>query len=233
MAVALLWPCAQSAAERWHGSIGVASDHVWRGVSQSVGDPAAQAALGITGATGWYLGAWASATPKPDLEHRYEAARYEVDLFAGYRSDLSDHWLLDIGVIRYSHPDDARLLDYDYTELLATLSYAQRISLTVAVSPDTSMYTSRGLATDATAIATEMSVVQPIPGDLSLTGGVGYYDLGDLFSTGYTYWSAGLALTIGRLAVDVTHIQTDRRARQLFGAKTTEPRTVISAILAF
>ena len=222
----------ECAAQRWHGSAGASTDYVWRGVSQTLGDPAFQAALTVSGSGGWYAGAWASVAVDQESQHRYDVSRYEIDLFAGYRKEISDDWLLDVGIIRYAHPDDPRPLEYDYTELVATLSFAGRANLLVAVSPDTSMYTSRGLAVDETAAVMEMSLVQPLFKRLSLTGGIGYYHLDELFSTGYTYWNAGVALELGRIAVDVTHIQTDRRGRELFG-EGGESRTVLSLIVAF
>lgn len=229
----LLAPWLECSAQRWHGSVGAATDYVWRGVSRTLGDPAAQVGLNAGRASGWYAGAWASVTVDQESQHRYATSRYEVDLFAGYRHELSDDWLLDVGVVRYSHPDDPRPLDYDYTEIVATLSFAGRASLLLAVSPDTSMYTSRGPAVDQTAGVMEMSLVQPVFKHLSLTGGVGYYNLDELFSTGYTYWNAGIAVEMGRLAIDVTHIGTDRRGRQLFGEEAAERRTVLSLIVAF
>lgn len=222
----------QCAAQRWHGSIGASTDYVWRGISRTLGDPAAQAALNVSGSSGWYAGGWASVADQ-EAEHRYETSRYEVDLFAGYRREIADDWLLDVGVIRYSHPDDPRPLEYDYTELVATLSFAGRASLLVAVSPDTSLYTSRGLAVEETAGVMEMSLVQPVFKRVSLTGGIGYYHLAELFSTGYMYWNAGVALEVGRLAIDVTHIEVDERGRELFGDEAAGPRTVLSLIVAF
>jgi uncharacterized protein (TIGR02001 family) len=232
-AAALLVACAPCAAQGFHGSFGAASDHVWRGISQTRGDPAAQAALNLSSSNGWYAGGWASATVNPSPQHRYATSRYELDLFVGYRTQLSPDWLLDVSLLRYLHPDDPRALDYDYTELTAVLGFAGRVNLTLAVSPDTSMYTSRGLAVDETALATEMSLAQPVFKRLSLTGGIGYYHLGELFSTGYMYWNAGLALDLGRVAIDLTHIQTDQRGRELFGADAADPRTVMSVIVAF
>jgi uncharacterized protein (TIGR02001 family) len=230
LALGLLVPSLAGAAPRWHGSIGASSDYVWRGVSRTLGDPAAQASLNVSAPSGWYAGVWASMA---DQHARYEIARYEVDVFAGYRQEISDDWLLDVGVVRYSHPDDPRTLEYDYTEVTATLSFAGRASLLVAVSPDTSMYTSRGPAVEETAAVLEMSLAQPIFKHVSLTGGIGYYHLDELFSTGYMYWNAGFAVEVGRVAVDVTHIEVDDRGRELFGAEIAGPRTVVSLIVAF
>src|SRR5687768_7517074 len=48
------------AAQRWHPSLGLSSDYVVRGISQSQGRASAQAGLSCTSAQGVYAGTWSS-----------------------------------------------------------------------------------------------------------------------------------------------------------------------------
>src|SRR5437868_9127831 len=79
--------CAFSAqaAGSLGGSISVASDYVYRGVSQTHGEPALQGDLHYQTSNGWAFGAWGSAA---DVDKQQSAA-LEVDLY------LSRNWTLD------------------------------------------------------------------------------------------------------------------------------------------
>ena len=49
-----------AAAAAVEGNATLTSDYVWRGSSQSDGDPAAQAGVKLGTATGWYASEWGS-----------------------------------------------------------------------------------------------------------------------------------------------------------------------------
>ncbi|TGV64690.1 hypothetical protein EN803_33645, partial [Mesorhizobium sp. M2D.F.Ca.ET.160.01.1.1] len=67
------------------GSAALTSDYVWRGSSQSEGDPAVQAGAKIAIASGWYASVWGSTVSfKPD-----NGARSEFDLVAGWSGALA------------------------------------------------------------------------------------------------------------------------------------------------
>jgi uncharacterized protein (TIGR02001 family) len=109
-------------------SVAVASDYVFRGVSQTDEDPALQAGATYSFPAGFYVGAWGSnvdfGTGGPDIE---------LDGIVGYNTDLSDQWNLDVSVVRYFYLNaDSDYPDIDYNEYIAKLSYAatDTISLT-------------------------------------------------------------------------------------------------------
>ncbi len=77
--VPALWGSGALAhADNWRGSLGLTSDYVHRGVSQSEGNPAVQGSLAYWHPTGWYGGAWGSNVDN------WGTADLEVDLFLGY-----------------------------------------------------------------------------------------------------------------------------------------------------
>ncbi|MBP7158350.1 MAG: TorF family putative porin, partial [Thermomonas sp.] len=55
-------PADAEPAETWDvaGSVVATSDYVWRGVSQTQGNPALRLDVSVTHASGFYAGAWAS-----------------------------------------------------------------------------------------------------------------------------------------------------------------------------
>jgi hypothetical protein len=62
---------------------------------------------------------------------------------------------------------------------------------------------------------------------------VGYYDLSDLFGTGYFYGSTGLAATFDRLRIDLTYFDTEREATDLFGPEVAGDRWSVTVAWSF
>lgn len=95
------------------GNIGVTSNYIWRGETQTDDEAAVFGGLEYRSRSGPYAGLWTAPV-------RGEQG-YEVDLYAGYRLDR--RW--DIGLIRYMYPgqdDPAEALDErlpigDFTEV--------------------------------------------------------------------------------------------------------------------
>src|SRR5690349_23026739 len=81
---------AMSAAQAvtFNGNATLTTDYVWRGSTQSDGDPAAQAGFKVSGDTGFYASAWGSSIKfAPGLE-----ASTELDFTLGWSRTLSDDW---------------------------------------------------------------------------------------------------------------------------------------------
>jgi|SRR3990167_2598192 len=88
----------------------VLSDYRSSGISQTLGDPAAQLDLMLTHASGLYAGVW---TSNVDYGHDWEkddhyGTRQEVDYYAGYYWQISDAVSLDAYYNRYSYPGESQ-----------------------------------------------------------------------------------------------------------------------------
>ena len=113
IACAVLLACAGEAAATVSGTAALTSDYVFRGVSQTNGDPAIQAGFEWTDA-GFYAGAWGSNVSwLSDLST--DAAKIsssvELDAYAGYRGQLlpsvfTDTVKFDVGALYYWYPGD-------------------------------------------------------------------------------------------------------------------------------
>jgi uncharacterized protein (TIGR02001 family) len=195
------------------GSLALTTDYIYRGLSQTDGQPAAQAGVQFHSLAGWNAGLWGSSV---DFQNGSGNA-YELDLHAGYAWSLNPDLSMQLGYVHYAYlaDDDA---GYDYDEVSASVSYQQRATASIAWSPNTSKHTYWGFIAEKRALAYELSMLQPLHPRWSLCAGVGYYDLRDLVDTGYWYWSAGLAFNWQSMQVDLLHIETDDTARHLFDA---------------
>jgi uncharacterized protein (TIGR02001 family) len=217
--VAMLVPLCAPAAERWNGSIAAATDYIYRGISLSDHGPAVQGGLQWQIADGWSAGAWASTVDFPGRG----GASYEIDLHLSRSWALNPDWSAQLGVAHYEYPDDT-WLSYDYDELTASLSFQQRITGSVAYSPNATRYGDDTPVRNKSAISYELTVQEPVSPYWAICAGVGYYDLDDLFDTGYVFWNAGVTFSWNALQIDVLHIDTDAEAERLFGYRASRHR---------
>ncbi len=89
-------------------NVGTATDYVFRGVSQTGGDPQGFGGVDVTSGA-LYLGVWASNVDFGD------GTDAEIDLYAGVRPEVAG-WTLNVGAIYYAYPGQPGGADYDYLE---------------------------------------------------------------------------------------------------------------------
>lgn len=87
------------------GSLTFTTDYRFRGVSQTFGDPALQGGAEFTMPSNFYLGTWASVV---DKEFYANTRGLEWDLYAGYKRQLRDGVVVDIGLLQYLFPSESR-----------------------------------------------------------------------------------------------------------------------------
>lgn len=125
----LVSPLAAVAAESAHtltGNVGLYSNYVFRGISQTSGEPAIQGGLDYTHQSGLYLGTWASNVSWLEDFQGYTNGSVEIDLYGGFRGSLGDSGVsFDVGAIQYLYPGDrpAGITKADTTELYGALSW--------------------------------------------------------------------------------------------------------------
>lgn len=218
---------AASAEDRefsWSITTGGTSDYVFRGISLTNEDPAAQGSIDF-GYGIFYAGAWAS---------NVDGAGYtpwELDLYAGIKP-VWNGVTFDFGLIGYTYPDADNAGDYVEFKAGASGEIAKGLTLggTFYYVPDqdnsVEVWTVEGALSYA---LPQFHVFSP-----TLSGGLGYTEAesGSAFFLGlddsYTYWNAGLSLGVEKLTLDFrywdTNIDSDLAdSRFVFSAKVTLP----------
>lgn len=114
------------------GSATLASNYIWRGVSQTDNAPAAQASMDLNSKMGVYLGFWGSNVNFSDSVA--DTATSELDLYVGYKNSFK-HIDYDIGFLRYIYPRTTRI---DWNEPYLKLGY-KWFSIGIHYSPNYSM----------------------------------------------------------------------------------------------
>jgi len=93
-----------SVSGKLSSSITLTSDYRFRGLSRTFRDPAMQAGVRFTMPNKFYVGAWSSVVDKAQFTN---SRGFEVNLSAGYRSEIVKDWILDVGVIQYLFPTES------------------------------------------------------------------------------------------------------------------------------
>jgi uncharacterized protein (TIGR02001 family) len=216
----LLAPCA-NAQDVWGGLLAVTSDYRVRGISQSRGEPAVQGGLHTRFNPGWFVGVWASTMDRS----AGSSASSEVDAYVGFGWSFAPEWNAKLSLTHYWYPNDPANADYDYDELSASLAYRGQLIATVSWSPNTTYFgygNERWQAAEGASSSYELIGLHPLTPSISLTAGVGYNDLRRMFGAGYWYWNAGLSCAMGPVQLDLTRIDSDAMAQELFGSTLTE-----------
>ena len=86
------------------GSFAFVSDYRLRGVSQSDEDMAIQGGLTLNHESGFYAGTWGSSLAGWGT---FGGPNVELDLFAGYKTNLTEAVAVDAGVTVYTYPGGA------------------------------------------------------------------------------------------------------------------------------
>jgi uncharacterized protein (TIGR02001 family) len=208
-------------------TVGGTSDYIFRGVSQTYEDPAAQGSIDLTYGI-FYAGVWASNVDFNDAPEASTA----IDFYAGIKPTLGPGPLWapvtsDLGVLYYAYPgadDGANFIaggkQLDYVELKAGYSMASiwiknlTTGTTVYWSPDYSLETGDVFTVESAAsyALPQFGIFAP-----SISGAYGsvYGDVGEGFSVGgdnedeYSYWNVGLALAVEKFTFDFRYWDSD------------------------
>ncbi|MEW8667544.1 MAG: TorF family putative porin [Candidatus Thiodiazotropha endolucinida] len=90
-------------------NIGVTSNYIWRGLTQTGNSTALSGGFDWSGESGLYAGTW--------LSEAWDD--YELDLYGGYAGEVGDFGY-DVGLIYYAYSSDA---ESDFTELAVSSSW--------------------------------------------------------------------------------------------------------------
>ncbi len=96
-------PAAPAApASPWSFNVGVTSDYLFRGISQTHGRPAIQGGVDYLHSSGFYVGAWASSITW--VKDFLGKGSVEVDLYGGIKNSFAGDFNYDVGFIAYNYP---------------------------------------------------------------------------------------------------------------------------------
>lgn len=204
-------------------NLGITTDYVFRGFSQTADRPTGQAGVDLSYGI-FYAGVWGSGLDfGKDGVSQKDIAKAEVDFYAG----IKPVWrgiTFDLGVIYYTYPGalDNRVTALDgeanYVELKAGMSREMwkggTLSSTYYFSPDYTNSTGK-VFTSETGFAQELPAWGGITPTISALVGyqkgssdryIGLVGNGD---NSYWYWNAGVTLGWEKFSLDLRYWDTD------------------------
>ena len=225
-ALGLGMPGAPLAAVELGGELTVATDYMFRGVSQTMSAPTLQAGIAAEHESGWFGWAWVSnvdfvAPGWPD-----DGATLEADFAVGYAHDISDVLSVDIEGVAYFFPGTTPEYDYDYTELLLGIELWKQHRLTLGYSSD--VFNAGGTGRFYAAAST-VDLTSRISVDIEL----GYYDLSDALDASYAYAETAINFDAGTFQWRISYVTSNDEARALFDESTVRDRLVAAVSVAF
>jgi uncharacterized protein (TIGR02001 family) len=186
------------------GSVTGTTDYRFRGISQSNGDPAVQASIGLDHESGFYASGFASS-----LSDDIRPGEYELSGYVGYTREIAAGTDIDVGLQLYGYPDNQSLTDASYFEPYAAVRHT--------LGPVTAEL-GAAYAPEQEALADNDSLY--VYGDL--TGGVPFrpitikarlgYTSGPARFTGlsdYLDWRVGAEYTRGPARLSLEYVDTD------------------------
>lgn len=195
---------ARAEAAELDGSAALTTDYVFRGITQTQGDPAAQVGASLTSDSGLYGAVWGSTVEYPGDT----GASSEFDYVVGWGGQLAEDWAVDVNVTYFDYPS-ARV-DLAYAELIGTLTWRDNYWLMLGYSPDV-------FATDQTGVYAQVGATLPINEAVRIEAALGHYDLDDAYGDSYSHARLGAVWAFrAPFELRVTAHGTDSSARQLF-----------------
>jgi uncharacterized protein (TIGR02001 family) len=193
-------------------NVGVASDYVFRGVSNTQEDP--QIFGGVDASYGiGYAGVWAS-----NVDFGTDDPTAEIDLYAGVKPTVGDT-ALDLGLIYYGYVDDkgATPGSYSYVELKAAASKPvgpATVGLAFYYSPEFPFKTGK-------AMYYEVNGSFPVMEKLSVSAALGHQEIDS--AGDYATWNIGATYALtSNLGVDLRYSDTDEHGYgKIYGDRVT------------
>jgi len=98
-------------------TVALTSQYIYRGQSQTDGNPALQAGVDYEHDSGFFAGVWATTL---DLESPTGTRDAQLNYYGGFRFPAESAFSLSLAAMRYTFPGQPGPYDYDYTELMLT-----------------------------------------------------------------------------------------------------------------
>lgn len=214
-ALALAAATSVSATDALTGNLTLASDYLFRGISQTDRHPAVQAGIEYGGDNGWYLGGWGSniswlsdgSTPS-----RPVSSSVELDAYTGWRGNLGDGWRYDAGLYEYAYPGD---YPSGYTRPHTLEGYAALGWQTLTLKYSRSFGNLFGVADSHGSGYLELAWQQPLAPGWTLAAHLGRQRVARHPDADYTDWKLGVCRTFGpgwSLALDWHDTNASRAA---------------------
>ncbi len=182
-------------------NIGAFTEYSYRGISQTRLKPAVQGGLDYTQGV-FYAGAWASNIKW--IKDGGGSASVEVDLYAGYKGELTKGLGYDVGVLAYQYPGHKLGISPNTAEIYGALTYG----------PATLKYSHSvtnlfGFADSKNSGYLDLSASFDVGSGMTLAPHIGHQRVAHTSAASYTDYSLALSKDFSGVTVSGALIGTD------------------------
>jgi len=166
-------------------NVSVTTDYRYRGISQTRLKPALQGGADYDLGNGFYVGTWASTIKW--IKDGGGDGNLEVDVYGGYKTELSKGLNLDVGVLTYIYPSNKLNPSANTTELYGALSFG-----VVTAKYSHSVTNLFGFADSKQSGYLDLSATLDLGDGFTLTPHIGHQSVKNLSSASYTDYALTL-----------------------------------------
>ncbi|WP_422011953.1 TorF family putative porin [Roseateles sp.] len=183
-------------------NVGAVTEYRYRGISQTRLKPALQGGIDYADPSGFYVGTWASTIKW--IKDAGGDADFELDLYGGYKTEISKGLTLDVGVLQYLYPSNKLNPSANTLEVYGALSYG----------PFTAKYSHSttnlfGFPSSKNSGYLDVSANVDLGDGLTLTPHVGHQTVKHNSAASYTDYSLTLAKDFAGLVLSGAIVGTD------------------------
>lgn len=210
---------AQAAAEpasphTLTANVGVVSDYLFRGISQTHGEPAIQGGADYSHSSGLYLGTWLSSISWISDAYN-QSVPTEVDVYGGYKGTFADDFGFDLGLISYNYPGSSKnsglgLVDPFTAEAYGALSWKWfTLKYSYVISKNFVGWGEIGGKDSGGSDYIELNFAYDLGDGWGVSAHVGDQKVKNFDSASYTDWNIGVTKDVGFGVVGLKYSDTD------------------------
>lgn len=190
------------------GSVTLASDYLFRGLTQTNKNPALQAGIEFDHASGFYAGAWGSNISwLSDLGGI--SSSLEIDAYLGYRATVADALGFDFGVYTYYYPGDfpSGFTSANTTEVYGAISYG-----IASLKYSHTLTNAFGFADSSNSGYLDLSANWQFAPGWVLNGHVGHQRIDGFSDASYGDWKLGVTRNFDNWSLALAYFDTNADA---------------------
>lgn len=213
---------AQEAASphTFSANVNLASDYIFRGVSQTDHQAAIQGGFDYSHSSGFYAGVWGSNVSWVDSAYKDDNSM-ELDFYAGYAGSFAEDFTYDLGALYYYYPGKTKtgVETPDSMEVYASVGW-KFLSLKYSHTVSDNLFGWQGYDKSLSATNSkdtkgsgywDMTAEYPFAEGWTAIGHVGYQKIKNNSAASYTDWKLGVTKDVGFGVVGLTYTDTNAR----------------------
>lgn len=207
---------AADSAHTVTGNVSLATDYIFRGISQTQHKPALQGGFDYSHASGLYAGTWASNVNWV-REGGYKSDNsIEMDVYGGFRGAFAGDFTYDLGALYYYYPGDtqsaASFKNTNSTEVYASIGW-KFISLKYNHTVSNYLFGWEGTSHDDQKTKgsgyVDLSASYDLGNGWGVNGHVGHQTIKHNSGASYTDWKLGVSKDVGFGVVALAYTDTN------------------------